>query len=134
MSPATSTEAGLDALPAADAASAGRRFLKLRIGLCPLEAFPELFGGDEPGADAFAVAPGQPPAVNARPNILGTASAPTSRDAPVSETSTIRHSIHGASGAGIRNPCLYRSARTRLRAPRSLRVLGIVLPQGSRPG
>src|ERR1700724_3229894 len=47
------------ALPAADGVSAGRRFLKLRICLCRLKAFPELFGGDEPGADAFAVAPSQ---------------------------------------------------------------------------
>src|SRR6202165_1203829 len=47
------------ALSGAVAGAAGRRFLKRRIGLCRLEAFPELFGGDEPGADAFAVAPGQ---------------------------------------------------------------------------
>ena len=67
-----------------------------------------------------------PPAVKARPKSSGTASAPTSRQTPSSETSTIRHSIHGASGAGIRNPGLCRSTRTCLRAPRSLRCLAIV--------
>ena len=69
-----------------------------------------------------------PPEVKARPKIYGTDSAPTSRQPPSSAPSTIMHSIHGASGAGIKNPGLCRSTRTCLRAG-SLRFLAMV-PSG----
>jgi len=75
-----------------------------------------------------------PPAVKARANSSGTASEPTSRQAPRSEISRISHSIHGASGAGIRKPGLYSSTRTCLRLPRSSRCLAMVSPRAGRLG
>ena len=77
------------------------------------KALPQFFGGHKARADQLAPAPDQradPKHLAARGECeaedFGTDSAPTSRQTPSSETSRIMHSIHGASGAGIRNPGL----------------------------
>ena len=98
---------------------AARNLLQPRLG-GRLKVLPKLFRANEAGADTFAPAPNQRAhpkdlaAVKARPK---TRHRPTRRPPGerLSETSTIRHSIHGASGAGIRNPCWYKSTRTCLR-------------------
>ena len=122
------------AVAVAKAFSVRRRVQKLWIGVSQHKILPKLFRSDEAGADKSAPAPDH----GTHPNDFAArreceAEKFRHRQRTDVQASAVFGNIDDhaldpwrASGAGIRNPVLYKSMRTFLRSPRSLRCLAIV--------
>jgi len=88
------------------------QLLKARIAILLL-AYPELSRRDKSSINSLARRQAIwhsrrtfPSGLKATPKISGTSEPPTSKRMPPSDTSRMKHSTHGASGAGIKKPGL----------------------------